>query len=132
MRCLEILVEIDHVAVQAGNGKMTHARQPENPVLRIIKSFSNKPDGWLDLRDIDRHFDVSEQEQGPKRGFEIRRVIQILRALTGLFLIESTPERAVLFFKSLFDGVLSDICNLSAHGLVLHFAPNVAAPRDGG
>jgi hypothetical protein len=65
MRCLEIMVEIDHVAVQAGNGKITHARQPENRVFRIIKTLSNKPDGWFDLRDIDRRFDVSEQEHGP-------------------------------------------------------------------
>lgn len=59
------MVEIDHVAVQAGNWKMTLARQPENSVFRIIKIFGNKLDGWPDLREIGRRFEVGEQEQGP-------------------------------------------------------------------
>jgi hypothetical protein len=46
-------------------GMLSIARKPENPVFRIIKALSNKPDGWFDLRDIDRRFYVSEQEQGP-------------------------------------------------------------------
>jgi hypothetical protein len=83
MRCLEIMMEIDHVAVQAGDGKMTHARQPENPVFRIIETLCDKSDGWFDLRDIDRRLDVGKQNQSPQRGFEIRRIVQIRRAFTG-------------------------------------------------
>ena len=70
MRCLEVMVEIDQVAIQAGNWKMAHAWQSENPVLRIIEALGNYPDGCFDLREIDRRFDICEQEQGPKRGSE--------------------------------------------------------------
>ncbi len=65
MGCLEIMVEIDHVAIQTGNWKMAHAWQSENPMFRIIKTLGNKPDRWFDMRDIGRRFDISEQDQGP-------------------------------------------------------------------
>jgi hypothetical protein len=121
IRHLEILVQMDHVAVQAGDREMAHPWQPEDPVFGRIKMFADQPQGRFGLREIARRFEVRQQEQGPQRGSEVGRIVHVLRAFPRLFLVESPPERIILFGKDGSYGLLSEFRDLCFHTSVLYF-----------